>query len=360
MVFGYLPVLVDFFPTVAALHKSNQRIPVNIALAPQQNMSIELICEKLLKNNTSFAEEFLRNRLSQDAFCVADHESNFNKVDGVPFHRKKLNVSPIKIISSGEFAGSKFVRGNIVSNFYADARKLGIPASVVDSVISNLSPKIDFRRSLKKGDAFEIIYDNKNVMLYSKIQTKYHQTAVYKFTQKNHSAYYFANGAKVVTRANSNSFIQPLRGKLHVSSGFGNRIHPVRGGYQRHTGVDLKASYGTPVFAIFDGVVARASPYYGYGNCIDIKHPFGYSSRYGHLSRYAVRYGSKVKRGQLIGYTGSTGISTGAHLHLELAKNSALLNPLNAKMISNEVQTVPNIGSFNLLKKHIEKIVAAK
>jgi murein DD-endopeptidase MepM/ murein hydrolase activator NlpD len=204
------------------------------------------------------------------------------------------------------------------------------------------------------------MYNNKNVMLYSKIKTKHRQVAVYRFTHGSHSAYYFDNGSKVAAASSSNSFVQPLKGKLQVSSPFGGREHPIRGGYQRHTGVDLKASYNTPVYAIFDGVVVRASPYYGYGNCIDIRHPSGYSSRYAHLSRYAVRNGLKVKKGQLIGYTGSTGVSTGSHLHLELARNNTLLNPLNTKMIPGEAATVPNVGSFNLLKRRIEKIVSTK
>jgi hypothetical protein len=356
IVAGYLPVLISFFSATA--NEFRGEVSINAAAASQKNASIELLCKKLSEDNSSFVEELLQNKLSGDRFCSINPEpSNIENIPSVP---KKPSVSPIQIISSGEFAGSKFVKSNIMSNFYADARKLGVPASVVDSVINNLSSKLDFRRSLKKGDTFEIMYSNKNVMLYSKIKTKRHQAAVYKFTHGNHSAYYFENGVKVITHANSNSFVQPLKGKLHVSSAFGSRVHPVRGGYQKHTGVDLKAPYGTPVFAIFDGVVVKASPYYGYGNCIDIKHPFGYSSRYGHLSRYAVRYGAKVKKGQLIGYTGSTGISTGAHLHLELARNNTLLNPLHTKMVPNEVPLVPNVGSFNLLKKRIEKIAITK
>jgi hypothetical protein len=356
MVLGYLPVFIGVFS--ATTYEFQEAVSsINAEIIPQpKNTFVELIVEKLLNDNLSFTKELLENKLSTDAFYVASCEPN--KISSAP--KKKVDISPIKIVSGGEFSGSKFVKGNIVSNFYVDARKLGIPASVVDSVINNLSSKMDFRHSLKKGDVFEIMYNNKNVMLYSKIKTKYRQVAVYKFTHGNHSAYYFENGARVITAANSNSFVQPLRGKLHISSSFGSRVHPIRGGYQRHTGVDLKASYNTPVFAIFDGVVVKASPYCGYGNCIDIKHPFGYSSRYAHLSRYAVRSGSKVKRGQLIGYTGSTGISTGSHLHLELARNNILLNPLNTKMIPNEVPTVPSIGSFNLLKKRIEKIASAR
>ncbi|MGL4948321.1 MAG: M23 family metallopeptidase [Mycoplasma sp.] len=97
--------------------------------------------------------------------------------------------------------------------------------------------------------------------------------------------------------------------------------------------MDLRAPYGSPVFAIYDGVVTHASYHCGYGHCIEIKHASGYSSRYAHLSKYAVRVGSRVKKGQKIGMVGSSGVSTGAHLHLEFAKNNSVLNPFSVKMM---------------------------
>jgi murein DD-endopeptidase MepM/ murein hydrolase activator NlpD len=270
-------------------------------------------------------------------------------------------ISPIKIIARGDFAGSKIVKDVIKSNFYCDARKLGVPAGVVDSIVKNLSAKVDFRRALKKGDTFEIIYSPKNVMLYSKITTKHKQAAIYRVTDKSGvGAYYFDNGVKAAQKSNSNVFVPPLKGRLMVSSAFGARVHPIRRVRHMHTGVDLKAQYGTPVYAIFSGVVTRASRYEGYGHCIDIRHPSNFNSRYGHLSKYAVKCGMQVKKGQLIGYTGSSGTSTGPHLHLELARNNSLLNPLSIKMIPDEVQTVSNMKAFVNLKKQIEKITQTK
>jgi murein DD-endopeptidase MepM/ murein hydrolase activator NlpD len=311
-----------------------------------------------LLDEKNFTQELLQNKLSSDRFCEArTSDCSVPKA----LNRPSLNVSPIKIISNGEFSGSKFVKSEITSNFYNDARRLGIPVDVVDSVINNLSPKVDFRRSLKRGDAFEIVYSQKNVMLYSKITTKYRQFAVYRFNQgANNSSYYFDNGEKVVARSSSNHFAQPLKGKLCVSSAFGRRFHPITGKRHYHSGVDFRVSYGAPVYAIFDGVVTRASRYYGYGNCIDIKHPAGYSSRYGHLSKFMVRSGARVKKGQLIGFTGSTGVSSGDHLHLELARNDRVLNPLSLKMIPGEAPTVQNRGSFQALKRRIERITAGK
>ena len=148
----------------------------------------------------------------------------------------------------------------------------------------------------------------------------------------------------------------PLKGRLRVSSAFGSRKHPVRCVRQRHTGVDLLASHGTPVYAIFDGVVTRASTYFGYGICVDIQHPSGYSSRYAHLSCSVVHLGERIRKGQRLGNIGSTGTSTGEHLHFELANNNRVINPLSVKMIPTEIAYVPHMGGFNALKKQIERI----
>ena len=258
------------------------------------------------------------------------------------------------IIASGPYNGGTLISGKIKSNFYVDAKREGIPAGVIDNVISKLSSKINFRQSLKKGDSFEIAFNGSKELLFAKINTKKSKVSVYKYGKEG---YFFENGQKAVRVATS-SFGSPLKGGMRISSRYGFRRHPVTGKLKRHTGVDLKASYGTPVYAIYDGTVTRATNYSGYGKCIDIAHKSGYSSRYAHLSRFAVRSGSKVKKGQLIGYSGSSGVSTGPHLHLELAKNSKTINPLSVKMIPEEkaVGTVSNMKRFASLKRYVNNL----
>ena len=258
------------------------------------------------------------------------------------------------IIASGPYNGGTLISGKIKSNFYVDAKREGIPAGVIDNVISKLSSKINFRQSLKKGDSFEIAFNGSKELLFAKINTKKSKVSVYKYGKEG---YFFENGQKAVRVATS-SFGSPLKGGMRISSRYGFRRHPVTGKLKRHTGVDLKANYGTPVYAIYDGTVTRATNYSGYGKCIDIAHKSGYSSRYAHLSRFAVRSGSKVKKGQLIGYSGSSGVSTGPHLHLELAKNSRTINPLSVKMIPEEksVATVSNMTRFSSLKRYVNNL----
>jgi len=256
-------------------------------------------------------------------------------------------------IEKGPYSGGIFVSGKIKSNFYVDARKAGIPAGVVDSVVSKLSSKINFKQALKSGDQFEIAFNGSRELLYAKISTKRSKVSVYKYGKEG---YFLENGQKLTNLQGSNIFGLPLRGGMVVSSKYGYRRHPVTGKYSRHTGIDLKANYGTPVYAIFDGVVTRASNYSGYGKCIDIAHKANYSSRYAHLSKFVVSNGARVKKGQLIGYSGSTGISTGPHLHLELAKNSRTVNPLSVKMIPESSSSVSNKRRFNALVRYANNL----
>jgi murein DD-endopeptidase MepM/ murein hydrolase activator NlpD len=113
-----------------------------------------------------------------------------------------------------------------------------------------------------------------------------------------------------------------------VSGWFGNRSDPFTGEAGFHQGIDISLDKGQPVYATADGVVEAASYTGDYGNLIVLRHDFGLTTRYGHLSGYAVKLGQEVTRGQVIGYVGATGRATGAHLHYEILANGKLLNPL--------------------------------
>jgi len=120
--------------------------------------------------------------------------------------------------------------------------------------------------------------------------------------------------------------IAPVRGIL--TDGFGGRSDPFTGEPGTHTAVDISSAVGQPVRAPADGIVVKAEWANGYGNVVYLSHGYGYSTRYGHLSGYAVRPGQRVQRGDIIGYVGSTGRSTGPHLHYEVRVNNNPVNPL--------------------------------
>lgn len=123
--------------------------------------------------------------------------------------------------------------------------------------------------------------------------------------------------------------IRPLPNCYEISSGFGYRFHPILKVLRPHTGIDISAAKGTPVYATADGVVSRETPGGGYGNVIVINHGYSYKTLYAHLSKKAVKPGEKVTRGQVIGYVGNTGLSLGAHLHYEVIKDGTRVNPIH-------------------------------
>lgn len=122
--------------------------------------------------------------------------------------------------------------------------------------------------------------------------------------------------------------IMPVNGKL--ISGFGFRRHPIHGGGHMHTGLDFACKIGTPIYASGSGeVLATGTHESGYGLQIDLNHGNGYVTKYAHLSRIVCTPGEKVKRGQLIGYSGNTGLSTGPHLHYEIIRNGEKIDPID-------------------------------
>jgi murein DD-endopeptidase MepM/ murein hydrolase activator NlpD len=126
--------------------------------------------------------------------------------------------------------------------------------------------------------------------------------------------------------------IQPIPNKdlEHIASGYGWRIHPVYKVEKMHTGMDFTAPIGTAIRATGNGVVVKVEPYgNGYGNNVIINHGYGYETVYAHMSKFAVHVGQKISRGDLIGYVGNTGTSTGPHLHYEVRKNGNPVNPAN-------------------------------
>lgn len=126
--------------------------------------------------------------------------------------------------------------------------------------------------------------------------------------------------------------IQPISNKdlTRIASGFGYRIHPIYKTTILHTGLDFTAPIGTEIYATGNGVVQKVELFgRGYGNNVTINHGYGYETLYGHMKKINVRQGQKVNRGDIIGFVGNSGTSTGPHLHYEVIKNKSKINPIN-------------------------------
>lgn len=230
--------------------------------------------------------------------------------------------------------------GLIQTNIENLGKSLGVPKSVMDKILKTISSKVNSSK-IKKGDRLELLYaysyDNSGVQtnvlpLYFALTSAGVRTEGFRYSsdEKEMGEFYDSNG---------NSFAKsilasPLKGRHKITSGFGYRVHPIFGRRLFHSGVDFGGKYREPIYASGDGTVDKIGRYGGYGNYIRIKHDNIWSTAYAHLSSYAKGIGrwSRIKKGQLIGYMGSTGNSTGTHLHFELIKNNTTIDPLKAKL----------------------------
>lgn len=343
---GVAGVTLNTMPTEELLQKSDNLLT---AFTDTENLKWKQILKNSLKEETggdknkelSVSSDKIHEKIKETKAIVSQHST------------KELRFGP--------FAKSTIVKGVVSSNFYVDALRFGVPAKVIDSMVKNLSGKVNFRRSLKKGNVFEVMFDKKKRLLYCSIQSGKNnkvKSSVYGIDENGKLVYYRDDGTRV-NAPTPQGFGKPLAGALSITSPYGIRIHPITRQKHYHSGVDLKARYGAPIFAIASGKVIRASRYAGYGNCVEILHDNGYKSLYGHLSSYAVRCGMRVVKGQKIGAAGSTGFSTGPHLHLELARYDRKMNPLGVKMMASDSGRIGNVQRFREHKRQIQNVFNA-
>lgn len=249
--------------------------------------------------------------------------------------------------------------GTIEGNLSVSMNSQKVPSRIVANFISIFSYSIDFRRDVKRGDKFEIIYENyitpdgqvvqNGNILYASLTLGKNKIDLYRFKDASGNVdYYDAKGlALKKTLSRKPMSYQNAR----ISSPFGKRRHPIYRDVRIHWGVDYAAPRNSLVYAAGDGVVLSAKYNGGYGNYIKIRHNSEYSTAYGHMQKFAkgIRPGVRVKQGQVIGYVGSTGRSTGPHLHYEVVKNGKRVNPLTIKASASENLRGRNLSNF----KHI-------
>ncbi|MES2323940.1 MAG: peptidoglycan DD-metalloendopeptidase family protein [Pseudomonadota bacterium] len=217
-----------------------------------------------------------------------------------------------------------------------------LPDAIVAQIIEMFSTDIDFRSDLKRGDRFNVVYetfwqDGEMVRAGRILAGEFtnrgvtYQSVWYEDPVTKQGGYYSFDG-----KALKKAFLKSPLEFSRISSGFSNRVHPISGVWKAHKGVDFAAALGTPIRASGDGVVDFAGVQGGYGNFVLIKHWADYTTAYAHMSRFApgIRRGSKVTQGQVIGYVGSTGWSTGAHLHYEFRVNNQARDPMSVKVIA--------------------------
>ena len=243
-------------------------------------------------------------------------------------------------VKKGEWRNS-YYKGSVTGSFYLSAKKSGLSASQIQQVSGALQEKFDFNRQLRAGDTFHVlvakqyidgVYSFVSEVLAIIIKTKSHNYTAFLHED---GRYYDENG-KGLTKAYRR---YPINVKARISSRFNpRRLHPVTGRIRPHNGTDFAVVVGTRVYAVGDGVVTRAAYHPAAGNYIVIKHGRKYTSRFLHLSKILVRPGERVEMGQLIGRSGNTGRSTGAHLHYEFHVYNKPVDPMKVDLpLSQEV-----------------------
>ena len=249
------------------------------------------------------------------------------------------------------------VRGAIEGSLWNSMIDLGETPALIVSFAEVLSYEVDFLTEVNPGDSFEILLDK-----YYVDTSFYRDGEVYAVHFKGQAGNYYGfhyrspSGRSDFYNEKGQSLRKSvLRSPLtfaNVTSSFGRRFHPISRVYRQHQGVDYGAPTGTPVSAIADGRVVMARRNGGYGNFVEIRHPGGLVSRYGHLSRYGAGAGAgrSVRQGQIIGYVGSTGFSTGPHLHFEVRQSGRPVNPLKVIPPRAEPVAKKNMPAFNVLK----------
>jgi murein DD-endopeptidase MepM/ murein hydrolase activator NlpD len=228
------------------------------------------------------------------------------------------------------------VRGTVGSSLYRSMRQAGVPASAVQEYLKALDAQIDMDREVRPGDEFDIILAYRRAatgerqagqLLYAGVD-RGGQPRTQLMRWGSEGRFYEASGVGEQRRG----LLAPVPGA--VTSGFGMRRHPILGYRRMHAGIDFKARYGTPIVAVSDGRVSSAGRSGGCGIAVRLEHGGGLSTRYCHMSAMAVRPGQSVRRGQVIGYVGSTGLSTGAHLHYEMYRGGQVINPGSVQFVS--------------------------
>jgi murein DD-endopeptidase MepM/ murein hydrolase activator NlpD len=259
-------------------------------------------------------------------------------------------------------------RVTLYQSVYETALRNQVPRPIIEDLVRIYSYDVDFQRKVQPGDSFEVLYageeetpaaDSRNDVLFAALTVSGETKKLYRFQSPDDGItdYYDENGKsakKFLVR-------KPVMFGV-MRSGFGIRRHPILGYTKMHTGVDWAAPSGTPIYAAGNGVVEKAGWESGYGKFVLIRHNNGYETAYGHLSAYArgTEEGEHVRQGQVIGFVGSTGLSTGSHVHYEIRVNGRFVDPMRIKLPRGRELQGPMLAAFEQERERLDGIMARK
>jgi murein DD-endopeptidase MepM/ murein hydrolase activator NlpD len=257
------------------------------------------------------------------------------------------------------------IQGAINNSFMATAHNLGIPSNALMELVKAYSFDVDFQRDIKVGDEINVVYErfydeqgefshNGNI-IYASLSLTDRNVELYRYSNSLGEEDFYSKDGHSVKKDLLRTPISVVR----ISSPYGMRHHPILGYSKLHKGVDFAAPTGTPILAAGNGIIEEMGHKGAYGNYIRLKHANGYSTAYAHASSFnkKLRRGQTVKQGEVIAYVGTTGRSTGPHLHYEVLVNNQQINPLKVKVSAGQKLNGKELSLFNRHKKSIEKLL---
>jgi len=311
-------------------------------------------------------------KINQKFFFKFDHLSENQIIEFGIETDNKNEILFTKLANKNEFRIEKIKKNftkkivykeTIITNsLYSSAVNLGIKPNIILEFARLYGFQVDFQRDIWKEDSFQIIYEeflndkNKVIdtgeIIFASLNLQNTNYQLYKYEYKKNKIDYFDENGKSVKKTLMKT---PING-ARLSSSYGKRKHPILGYTKMHTGTDFAAPTGTPIMASGDGKVTKAGWCGGGGNCVKIKHNSTYQTVYAHMSKFGrgIKKGVRVKQGQIIGYVGSTGMSTGPHLHYEVIENGRKVNSQKLRLPSGKILKGEERKNFELAKIKID------
>ena len=314
---------------------------------------------KILNINQKF--NFKLDNLSKER--IVEFRVETGKKNEIVFSKSADEDKFISRVITKNFKKKVVYKETIIKDsLYNSAINLNINPNIILEFARLYGFQIDFQRDIWKDDSFQIIYEefvneNKEVIdtgeiIFANLNLQNTDYQLYKFEYAKNKVDYFDENGKSVKKTLMKT---PING-ARLSSSYGKRKHPILGYTKMHTGTDFAAPTGTPIMASGDGKVIKAGWCGGGGNCVKIKHNNVYQTVYAHMSKFGrgIKRGTRVKQGQIIGYVGSTGLSTGPHLHYEVIENGKKVNSQKLKLPSGKVLKGNERKNFEVAKIKID------
>ena len=255
------------------------------------------------------------------------------------------------------------MRGTIKTNLYESAVQQGVPPQVLIEMIRLFSYDVDFQRDIRANDSFEVMFDRhvtddgivveNSAIEYATMTLHGNTLKMYAFEHEDGVLDYYNEAGKGIRKALMRT---PING-ARLTSSFGPRNHPVLGYTKTHRGVDFAAPQGTPIYAAGNGIIEMRQRWGSFGNYVRIRHGDGFSTAYAHMKQFAegLAKGIRVKQGDIIGYVGTTGRSTGPHLHYEVLNNNGQVNPMKIRFPASKTLSGPALTAFQSKRDMLDR-----